>query len=102
MRSNGTRLLHYAASIKSNDGAMFPSFTEFLKQLSARSPAIVLGYLTKNEELLSPFLPAILNGLERSEQRAEALALMNRWVDQGRHLSAIARHLRIVADSRPD
>jgi hypothetical protein len=81
---------------------MFPSFTEFLKQLSARSPAIVLGYLAKSEDLLSPFLPAILDGLERSERQAEALVLMNRWVDEGRHLAELARHLRIMADARPD
>jgi hypothetical protein len=94
-------IVELCASVKSNDGAMFPSFTQFLKQLSARSPNIVLGYLTGNEGLLSPFLPAILDGLEQSERRAEALALMNRWVDEGRHLAEMARHLRLAADPQP-
>jgi ppGpp synthetase/RelA/SpoT-type nucleotidyltranferase len=86
------------ASVRSNDGAMFLSFGEFLKQLSARSPTIVLRYLDKNEELLSPFLPAILGGLEQSDRRAEVLVLMDGWVDHGRHLAEMARHLRIVAE----
>jgi len=42
---------------------MFPSFGEFLKQLAARSPDIMIGYLQKDEEALSNFLPGILAGL---------------------------------------
>jgi ppGpp synthetase/RelA/SpoT-type nucleotidyltranferase len=86
------------ASVKSNDGAMFPSFGEFLKQLSVSSPTIILGYVDKNEELLSPFLPAILGGLEQSDRRAEVRVLMDGWVDHGRHLAEMARHLRIVTE----
>jgi hypothetical protein len=42
---------------------MFPSFGEFLKQLAARSPDTMIGYLQKDEEALSNFLPGILAGL---------------------------------------
>jgi ppGpp synthetase/RelA/SpoT-type nucleotidyltranferase len=95
-------VVELCASIKSNDGAMFPSFTQFLTQLSARSPAIVLGYLNKNEELLRPFLPAILDGLEKSAQPDKAIELMDRWVEQGRQLAEMARHLRLAIDPNPD
>jgi hypothetical protein len=34
---------------------MFPSFGEFLRQLAARSPDIMIGYLQKDEEALLNF-----------------------------------------------
>jgi len=89
------RIRRYA-SVKSNDMATFPSFGEFLKELSKRSPGIVFGYLRKGDEVLTPFLPAVLHGLGESDQADAALKLMERWIEQGQHLAAIARHLRFT------
>jgi hypothetical protein len=95
-------IVELCAAVKSNDLATFPSFGEFLRQLAARSPAIVIGWLEKNEQLLSNFLPAILDGLGRSADRAAGLSLVNGWVDQGRHLPAVARYLRFAEDTPVD
>jgi hypothetical protein len=87
------------ASVQSNDMATFPSFCEFLNQLANRSPVIMFGYLEKGDDVLSRFLPPILAGLRESEQAPAALKLIERWVDQGLHLSAIARHLRLIKEA---
>jgi ppGpp synthetase/RelA/SpoT-type nucleotidyltranferase len=89
------RIRRYA-SVKSNDMAMFRSFGEFLVQLSKRSPEIVFGYIDKGDDVLTPFLPAVLQGLNESNQATAALKLMERWIEQGQHLAAIARHLRLI------
>jgi hypothetical protein len=87
------------ASVQSNDMATFPSFCEFLNQLANRSPVIMFGYLEKGDDVLSRFLPPILAGLRESEQAPAALKLIERWVDQGLNLSAIARHLRLIKEA---
>lgn len=84
------------ASVRSNDMATFPSFAEFLKQLAARSPDIVFKYLDKEDDVLTGFLPAVLQGLSESNQSAAASKLIEQWTEQGRHLAAIARHLRLT------
>ncbi|HHY48635.1 MAG TPA: hypothetical protein GYA10_02670 [Alphaproteobacteria bacterium] len=90
------------ASVQSNDMATFPSFFEFLEQLATRSPAIMLRYLDQGEDVLAAFLPAILRGLERSEEPSSVPSLIGRWVEQGRHLAAIARHLRLTKGASAD
>jgi len=45
------------AAVKSNDLAMFPSFIEFLRQLSAKKPDIMFGYIEKHEAFLRHLLP---------------------------------------------
>ena len=90
------------ASVQSNDMATFPSFCEFLKRLAARNPEIMLKYLDKGDDVLSGFLPAVLHGLEQSEKPSSALNLMERWAEQGCHLAAIARHLRLTRGASVD
>ena len=88
-------------AVKSNDGATFLSFREFLVQLSKRSPGIIFGYIDKGEEVLTPFLPAVLQGLDQSAEAAAAVERIERWIDQGQHLAAIARHLRLKKEAPP-
>lgn len=90
------------ASVQSNDMATFPSFCQFLEQLAARSPGIMLRYLDQGEDVLAAFLPAILRGLEQSEEPSSVFSLVGRWVEQGRHLAAIARHLRLTKEASAD
>jgi len=92
-------IVELCAAVKSDDLATFPSFGEFLKQVAARTPAIAIGWLQRNEQLSNRFLPAILDGLSRSAERADALSLIAGWVDEGQHLPAIARYLRFAEDT---
>jgi hypothetical protein len=87
-------IIKLCAAVRSHDAAMFPSFGEFLKQLAARSPDIMIGYLQKDEEALSNFLPGILAGLAESSRPEAAQSLMESWIDQGRHYMARRSPLR--------
>lgn len=84
------------AATKSNDMATFPSFTNFLRQLAVQKPGIVLGYLEQEDEALTPFLPALLAGLDKSPARDRALELMRRWIGDSKFLRQLARHLRLA------
>lgn len=92
-------IIERCAAVKSNDAAMFPSFGKFLQQLAARSPDIVIGYLRKGEDTLANFLPAILAGFEESANSEWGLTLVRDWIDQGRHLAAIAQYLRFAVNA---
>lgn len=89
------------AAVRSNDMAMFLSFTEFLEQLAARKPDIVLAYL-KRGDALAMFLPAVLAGLAASSKPFLATDLMEEWIAQEQHLAAIARHLRLTRGGAED
>ncbi|MFN3855684.1 MAG: hypothetical protein ACK4M0_14930 [Phreatobacter sp.] len=94
-------VIERCAAVRSNDMATFPSFAEFLKQLAARSPEIVLSYLERGDALAG-FLPAVLGGLASSPKPSIALDVMEAWTAEGKHLAAIARHLRLTKDASPD
>jgi ppGpp synthetase/RelA/SpoT-type nucleotidyltranferase len=95
------RIIQLCAAVKSEDLATFPSFGEFLKQLSGRSPRIVFEYIKNNEEVLGNFLPSILTGFAESQEPGIAVSLMADWINQGRHLHAIAHYLRF-AENTPE
>ena len=90
------------ASVKSNDGATFISFVEFLKQLTAKSPDIVLGYLDKNDGLLNSFLPMILKGLEESARADVGLSLVSKWIESGQNLWEIGHYLQLSGKDQPE
>ena len=92
-------VIEQCAAVKSNDAATFPTFGEFLKQLAARSPNIVVSYLRKHEAALSNFIPAILEGLAQSDQPDIAVSFITAWIGQGRHLHAIAHYLRYATNT---
>jgi ppGpp synthetase/RelA/SpoT-type nucleotidyltranferase len=89
-------IVELCASVKSDDLATFPSFGEFLKELAARSPAIALDFLKRNEGLLDGFVAAILGGLEESAQPEAGLALASEWIERGEHLHGIAHYVRFT------
>jgi hypothetical protein len=95
-------IIKLCAAVRSHDAATFPSFGEFLKQLAARSPDIMIGYLQKDEEALSNFLPGILAGLAESSRPEAAQSLMESWIDQGRHLAALAHYLHFTESTSAD
>ena len=79
---------------QSNDLATFPSFAQFLRLLSERKPDIALRYLAALNDDVAAFLPAFLGGLWKSNRRNKAQELVNSWVTQRLHLTAIIRHYR--------
>ena len=89
-------VMEQCAAVRSNDVATFGGF---LKQLAARDPTIVIGYLEKREEILSNFIPAILAGFAESDDPRIAPSLANKWIDQGRHLHAVARYLHYATNA---
>jgi ppGpp synthetase/RelA/SpoT-type nucleotidyltranferase len=76
-------IIQLCTAVKSNDWATFPSLGEFLKQLAARSPKIVVGYLKRDEGLLRDFLPAVLAGFAESSKPDIARSLISDWIEQG-------------------
>ncbi|MGO9171709.1 MAG: hypothetical protein ACLP7P_07060 [Rhodomicrobium sp.] len=90
------RVIKRCAATRSNDGATFSVFFEFLTRFSAARPEIMLGYLADIPEDLVGFLHGILKGLELSSKAKEAEALMRRWIAEGRYLGPIGRHLRLA------
>lgn len=94
-------VIERCAAVRSNDMATFPSFVEFLKQLAARSPEIVLSYLKRGDSLAG-FLPAVLGGLATSSKPSTASDVMEAWTAEGKHLAAIARHLGLTKNAYPD
>jgi ppGpp synthetase/RelA/SpoT-type nucleotidyltranferase len=93
--------IEQCAAVRSNDMAMFPSFVEFLKQVAARSPDMVLAYL-KRGDALTGFLPAVLAGLAASSKPSVANDVMEDWTAREQHLAASARHLRLTKGASED
>lgn len=81
------------ARTESNDAATFPVFGDFLDRLAEAQPNIVFSYIDRMEKALTNFLPAMLAGLMRSAERAQALARINAWLNAGEHIGAIAWYL---------
>ena len=76
---------------RSNDGATFEVFGEFLKMLSTRQPDVMFSYLGAIPEELSRFMPSIFVGLERSEKAEDAKAFVERWIAGGILMLTILR-----------
>ena len=90
------RVIKRCAATRSTDKATFASFFEFLARLSAKQPAIMLGYLADLPEELVGFLHGILLALELSARAEDAESLTQRWISEGRYLGPIARYLRLA------
>jgi ppGpp synthetase/RelA/SpoT-type nucleotidyltranferase len=94
-------VIERCAAVRSNDIATFPSFTEFLKQLAAKKPDIVLVYL-KRGDAFAGSLPPVLAGLAASSKPSIATDVMEEWIVQEKHLAAVARHLRLTKGASLD
>jgi hypothetical protein len=91
-------VVELCAPVRSNPA----TFGGFLNLLARRRPNIALGYLTRDEETLSNFIPVILAGFAESDQPDIAASLVDSWIDQGRHLHAIARYLECATNTPED
>jgi ppGpp synthetase/RelA/SpoT-type nucleotidyltranferase len=81
------------AQTRSNDGATFPPFTEFLAHLSRNQPELGMRLLGHLDDDLERFTHAILKGLEDGPQSAAMHAVLGEWIAEGKHLFQIVAHL---------
>lgn len=88
--------INRCAQTESNDLATFPVFNSFLERLAEAQPVIVLGYIDQLEGALTNFLPWMLSGLIRSQERSITLARIEAWLLEGVHIGHIAWHLRFA------
>ncbi len=79
------------ATTESNDMATFPIFGQFLKHLSINQPEFVLNLINKHEKTLICFSCPILDGLLNSTASKKSIALINKWIKQGKYLADCAR-----------
>lgn len=86
---NWLALIRRCAATKSNDLATFPPFTQFLEKLGERKPDFALRCLTEADSALARFLAALLRGLAKTPDWAKALAVVEGWVGQSRHLGEV-------------
>jgi ppGpp synthetase/RelA/SpoT-type nucleotidyltranferase len=85
------------AATESDDLATFPVFGNFLYRLAKAKPDIVGRFLARADGRVLNFLPAFLNGLSDSGSQTHYRAALARYLDDGAHLAAIARHFRRTA-----
>lgn len=93
------RILEFSRT-RSNDLATFPVYYDFLKSIGEKRPRLALDLLSNHEELMKPFIIALLNGLWISANQPEAESIVKRWIKNGRHLASIAKSLYQVGKSR--
>jgi hypothetical protein len=89
-------LIERIASVESNDLATFPPFAHFLTELSRSKPETAGRLLAQASERVARFLPAILAGLREGGNSDAYNAQVMRVLQEGKHLAALARHLRFT------
>lgn len=93
------RILEFSKT-RSNDMAMFPVYYDFLESVGKERPALALELLTGHEEVMVPFLIALIRGLWASAKPDDINVVVNRWIEAGQHLTTIAKSLYKVGASR--
>jgi len=93
------RILEFSKT-RSNDLAMFPVFYDFLESIGKDRSDLALELLTNHEETMAPFFIALMRGLWASETPNHFEAVVNRWIEAGKHLTNIAKSLYKVGASR--
>lgn len=86
------RILQFSRT-KSNDLATFPVFYAFLEMIGKERPELAMELLSDHELAICPFLIPIIRGLYDSKCAESLKALVDRWIAEGKHLSAIAKSL---------
>jgi len=86
------RILEFSRT-RSNDLATFPVYYGFLQSIGEERPSLALELLTDHDEVMEPFLIALMAGLWGSAHAAKLDQIVRGWLDEGRHLAAIAKSL---------
>ena len=93
-------LIEICAATKSDDMATFPVFAQFLVALAKNRPTIAEIYIRKASDDLLIFLAAFLTGLFESGSEIYQ-KIIQQYLDEGKHLSSIARHWRNSKPNQP-
>ena len=92
-------LIERIASVESNDMATFPPFVRFLTELARSKPQTAARLLGQASEKVAGFLAAILAGLHESGADGIYQSEVERTLQHGKYLVALARHLRFSRSS---
>jgi hypothetical protein len=84
------RILEWV-KIDSKDMATFPYFGNFIQKTAETHPSFALNLLNKNDSELKGFIIPLLLGLLQSAEKQAAIALRNTWLEEPKHLRALAR-----------
>lgn len=95
------RVLEFSRT-RSDDMASFPVYYEFLKSLGQKRPRLALELVQDHQEVMAPFLIALLRGLWSSERRADAEAVALQWIADHTHLADLAKSLNVDDQPRLD
>lgn len=93
------RILEFSKT-RSNDLAMFPVYYDFLESIGKERPSLALELLTNHEEVMAPFLIALMRGLWASATLEDIETVVKRWIGAGQHLTTIAKSLYKSGASR--
>ncbi|WP_390481160.1 hypothetical protein [Pseudomonas guariconensis] len=88
--------LNRFAQTESDDLATFPEFGQFLERLAEEKAGMVRSFIEQKDSSLLKFLPAMLIGLDRSQEREQVRLRIESWLEHGEHLGAIAWYLRFT------
>ena len=80
-----------AANVKSNDLATFPPYARFLSTVAARQPTLAFELLSDRSILPDWTIHPIAYALLEGGLRADVVALLRQWLDEGRFIREIAR-----------
>ncbi|NML61422.1 hypothetical protein HHL21_10095 [Massilia sp. RP-1-19] len=95
------RILDFSKT-RSNDLASFPVYYQFLESIGRERPRLALELVAVHEVLMAPFLIPLLRGLWGSVRSVEIEAIVENWLENGRHLIPIAKSLYQMAPPRLD
>jgi ppGpp synthetase/RelA/SpoT-type nucleotidyltranferase len=90
------KFIKRCAETKSNDGATFPIFGEYIRILGEKRPKVALMLIEQADDDVMGFLPALLAGLSRSDMQKEYANAVSKLISSGKRLLSVARHYRIT------
>jgi hypothetical protein len=93
-------LLARCAATDSNDGATFPLFGDFVREMVRTKPSLAPRLLA--EPVLIQFLPGILNGLVQSTDHNLYRETFDVYLARGEQLASLAMHLQAQEEPRLD
>ncbi len=78
------------AQTKTNDGATFPSFMNFLEELAREKSDLALKLIANIDADLARFLPVLLQGLAIGGRLDDVASLTDAWLNERKYLQQIA------------
>lgn len=93
------RILEFSRT-RSDDMATFPVYYDFLQSIGKERPRLALELVGDHEDVMGPFLIALMRGLWTSAEHERVQQIADRWIQSGQHLTALAKSLYTVGANR--